>query len=750
MGRAEMPAPEVIEPKKKSQAATSVLRPTQAVLQAINSENVRIGGLTLRSGKSVGPSRDRLCVLPTGNPLWDEVVERSLLAADFGVDYVDLAAYAGARGLDMDGFEFALREKVGLLGFTLRSVGAALMQREPKAVVLPYDSTPLTRGIALAANHLGIPTACVLYPSASVLNSYDDGLVGSSACAQVGVLDERHLGNASLRPRARVLRLQLETGLGQPARVDMIRSWLGVEPTDDIVCLLGPALQLRWSDRRMRETVEGAVEAVLSDLSPRTHLVLMLRSQKNGFLTKEHLGPLAKVYKKSVLVFGEDVPVEALMHAASAVHTCDAATSWAASKLGAAQVVQHASQGEEQGASSVRGKPGEEAVKQGAEPCSSASLNEWLRGLTPRAGGACRNLNDKVELVRSVWDPSRPAWDVIAVPDPIKNNAITEGRQKYLLELMNAAHRVDAASKVPVAALAEVFVQWGAEPNESKSRPDVIRTALGRRRLYLEDGFVRSVGLWTDPNEPTLSILMDTDSVYYDATRPSLMEQILCSDWELTQTERERAKALIGRIVSSQVSKYNYAPSLQVLPTERERPRILLVDQKANDMSIKYGLASAATFSTMLKEALARLDTHDVVIKQHPCAISGGPKEAHFTSQSLGEYARHPNLHLVAFDVNPYSLIEAVDEVWVVSSGMGFEALMAGCDVTCFGAPFYSGWGLTRDRRKVKRRNKQRSLEEVFFVSYLLLTRYVDPLRGRACELETVLSYIDSCRRKAN
>ena len=39
-----------------------------------------------------------------------------------------------------------------------------------------------------------------------------------------------------------------------------------------------------------------------------------------------------------------------------------------------------------------------------------------------------------------------------------------------------------------------------------------------------------------------------------------------------------------------------------------------------------------------------------------------------------------------------------VDAVYVVTSTMGFEALLVGKPVTTFGVPWYAGWGVTDDR----------------------------------------------------
>ena len=42
---------------------------------------------------------------------------------------------------------------------------------------------------------------------------------------------------------------------------------------------------------------------------------------------------------------------------------------------------------------------------------------------------------------------------------------------------------------------------------------------------------------------------------------------------------------------------------------------------------------------------------------------------------------------------HPHALIEQVDAVYTVSSQMGFEALLLGKPVYCFGMPFYAGLG---------------------------------------------------------
>jgi capsule polysaccharide export protein KpsC/LpsZ len=78
----------------------------------------------------------------------------------------------------------------------------------------------------------------------------------------------------------------------------------------------------------------------------------------------------------------------------------------------------------------------------------------------------------------------------------------------------------------------------------------------------------------------------------------------------------------------------------------------------------------------------------------------------------------------------------------VVTSQLGFEALMLGKKVTCFGVPFYAGWGLTDDRIPAPRRRAHRTVLEVFAAAYFHYARYVNPINGKRCQLEGLVDAI--------
>lgn len=293
----------------------------------------------------------------------------------------------------------------------------------------------------------------------------------------------------------------------------------------------------------------------------------------------------------------------------------------------------------------------------------------------------------------------------------------------------------------------DLVVGWGNKANTRRARRFAARHGLPYLRL--EDGFLRSVGLGVS-GAPPYSLVIDDSGVYYDASRPSRLERLLNGealpaipggggvghgpDALGDPALLERARRCMSRIVSARLSKYNSSPERLLPPSAR--PRVLVVDQTAGDQSIAGGLAGADAFARMLQAARAEHPDAEILVKIHPDVL-GGRKRGHFGAGDADARTR-----LLAEDINPIHLLEQVDHVYVVTSQLGFEALLVGRPVTCFGVPFYAGWGLTDDRQPAPRRARGRSLEQVFAAAYLLYARYLDPDLGRPCELERVIEHL--------
>jgi hypothetical protein len=278
----------------------------------------------------------------------------------------------------------------------------------------------------------------------------------------------------------------------------------------------------------------------------------------------------------------------------------------------------------------------------------------------------------------------------------------------------------------------EAIAGWG-----TKSRSRYAMEAAARRGLpyiALEEGFLRSVGFGQQYVEP-LSLIIDPVGIYYDSTRPSWLENLLAEGPLDDPKLLTRAEAAIDLLRTEKLTKFNTAPTIdeEDLDAQVGEDFVLIVDQTYNDESVLRSGAGPKPFSTMLRQA--RLDHPDrrIVIKSHTTVLNtAGP--GYFTARN------DQDDRVVVFDrdINPWQLLERCHAVYTVSSQLGFEALMAGKPVTCFGLPFYAGWGLTRDRVACPRRQRRRSLAQVFAAAYLLYPRYIDPYLGQRCEFERV------------
>ncbi|MGP9799097.1 capsular polysaccharide export protein, LipB/KpsS family [Halomonas sp. 86] len=331
--------------------------------------------------------------------------------------------------------------------------------------------------------------------------------------------------------------------------------------------------------------------------------------------------------------------------------------------------------------------------------------------------------------------------DIVGIPS---TQAVLMGIQSYLSDML-LANKIVSTNKATegISSLISVdcFAQWGITESKNKSEQRLAAKKLSRPLIFIEDGFLRSMAIGLS-GEAGLSIILDDLTSYYDSTKPSRMEMLLEDGEELTSEELSRANAAINRIVSNKLSKYNHAPNIE-LSIGSNNKKVLLLDQRFGDQSVISGGGNEDSFHLMLQDAISNNPDADILIKQHPDAITGG-KSSYFNNDKIA-YTKHmSNVYLINYDINPHRLFDIVNEVYVVTSGMGFEALLAGKKVHCYGLPFYSGWGVTEDVQKIERRTRKRSVEEIFFVSYILLSRYYSPILNRQCSLEEVLDYFIS------
>ncbi|WP_413889372.1 beta-3-deoxy-D-manno-oct-2-ulosonic acid transferase [Candidatus Aalborgicola defluviihabitans] len=222
------------------------------------------------------------------------------------------------------------------------------------------------------------------------------------------------------------------------------------------------------------------------------------------------------------------------------------------------------------------------------------------------------------------------------------------------------------------------------------------------RVLRMEDGFLRSVGLGAELVRP-LSWVIDGRGMYYDATTPSDLECILATH-PFDEALCARAAELRECIVASRLTKYNVGGGFWTRPSHATRV-ILVPGQVESDASLAYGAPGERSNMGLLRTVRAMHPRAYIVYKPHPDVV------ARLRKQGVCEQDAIAWCDEVLKDVSMGDLLLLVDEVHVLTSLTGFEALLQGKRVVCHGQPFYSGWGLTHDCVPNPRRQRRLSLD---------------------------------------
>lgn len=290
------------------------------------------------------------------------------------------------------------------------------------------------------------------------------------------------------------------------------------------------------------------------------------------------------------------------------------------------------------------------------------------------------------------------------------------------------------ASRLAKEKSGAVYVWSGKETEALAAACEAVGVPLFR----VEDGFLRSSGLGAALVEP-VSLALDDLGIYYDPSRESRLDRLITQNAGLTAEKRRRAQDLVVRINALGLSKYNLSGGdPPQLPPNRHL--VLVPGQVEDDQSILTGCTDVRTNLDLLKAARERFPDSFIIYKPHPDVMAG----LRNGGAAIDSFADVADLLVEQADIA--QLLGQVDCVATMTSLTGFEALLRGRQVVCFGAPFYAGWGLTEDIGQVPtRRNVTVPLEGLVHAALIDYPTYWDPsgkgvAGGGVCAVETILS----------
>ncbi len=248
--------------------------------------------------------------------------------------------------------------------------------------------------------------------------------------------------------------------------------------------------------------------------------------------------------------------------------------------------------------------------------------------------------------------------------------------------------------------------------------------------LRVEDGFLRSAGLGAELVQP-VSLVFDDLGIYYDPTRESRLERVITAAVCLPEYELQRAENLRQNIVKAGLSKYNLGGDLPEITAKSGQKIILVPGQVEDDASILKGADKVTTNLDLIHRTRALFPNDYLIYKPHP-DVQKGLRKGKINAGELAD--------TVMLDADISALLDKVDIVSTMTSLTGFEALLRGKKVICFGAPFYAGWGLTQDEGPTPPRRQARpTLAALIHATLIGYPRYWDPVTGSPCAVETVL-----------
>ena len=268
---------------------------------------------------------------------------------------------------------------------------------------------------------------------------------------------------------------------------------------------------------------------------------------------------------------------------------------------------------------------------------------------------------------------------------------------------------------------------WGNSPTAHRG----LSVAAKRNTpvLRIEDAFLRSL-FPGRAGAPPLGLLLDRKGAHFDPAQPSDLENLLATHPLDDTALLDRARGCIARIQEAHLSKYTAFEPDKPAPAPGY---VLVIDQTRGDASVTACGADRNRFLEMLFVARDEHPGARIVIKTHP-ETTQGFRDGYFTEEDAGD-----RVELLRDPVSPWTLLEGAIAVYTVSSGLGFEALLAGHNPRVFGQQFYAGWGLSVDEFPLQRRQRQLTRAQLFAATMMLYPKWYDPFRDCLCELESAI-----------
>lgn len=344
----------------------------------------------------------------------------------------------------------------------------------------------------------------------------------------------------------------------------------------------------------------------------------------------------------------------------------------------------------------------------------TAAYLHYARYINPYTGEA-GSLNNVIDYLRDAVRFNRLlAGDVYCVDMSLWKRAVVKPFFAYPACRLHFVSSLEKLKKLTLSKQAKILV-WG----NGKTAIAALSAEQGIPLLRMEDGFIRSVGLGSNL-VPPLSLVIDDLGIYFDATQPSRLEYLLQNQM-FSEQDLLLAQDLQKQLVHNSISKYNVGNAAFRLPETAQGRQVLLVPgQVEDDASIRFGSPEIQKNADLLAAVRQANPNAFIIYKPHPDVVSGN-RIGQIDATIVNKLA---DMSVPEMDI--LSCLNVVDEVHTMTSLTGFEALLRGKIVHCYGLPFYAGWGLTQDKLTTTRRTRRLTLPELISATLVYYPQYVN------------------------
>lgn len=304
----------------------------------------------------------------------------------------------------------------------------------------------------------------------------------------------------------------------------------------------------------------------------------------------------------------------------------------------------------------------------------------------------------------------------------------------YLFSKVDPEHLSDELSLHITQHLQEVPIiiyLWGYR--DKLSLNNLLKTHGNLKISRCEDGFIRSNGVH-QVSQQGYSMIVDNENIYFDCSKPTRLEELI-KNTHITELEKHRVSKVIETIKNKNITKYsisnNHADSGKVINNNT----CVVFGQLEIDQSIIYGSPKIKTNLDLVLQVKKDFPDHKIYYRAHPEVYH----RTTLQSSHIDSVRDHVDRIIDNKDYLISDIMKSDATICVLTSGAGFEALLHGKNVNCYGLPFYSGWGLTQDFITCDRRNISRSIEELFYAAYMQYSYYFSLTNFNVVDIEKIL-----------